>query len=89
MAKIIHFADTATATLSFDRVDFRKEGKFGYDVVSKSWIRVTRSVEYKSFASKHVCDSRCYNATGRVMKCECSCGGKNHGKGAFNCEEAA
>jgi hypothetical protein len=21
------------------------------------------------------------NATGRTMKCECSCGGKNHGRG--------
>jgi hypothetical protein len=89
MAKIIHFADTSTGTLSFDRVDYRgKEGKFGYDAVSKSWIKVTRSVEYKSFASKHVCDARCYNADGRIMKCECSCGGKNHGKGRFNCEAA-
>ncbi len=69
--------------------DYRKDGKFGYDAASKSWIKITRIVEYKSFASKHVCDARCYNATGRIMKCECACGGKNHGRGAFNCEEAA
>jgi hypothetical protein len=40
-------------------------------------------------AEKHKCDDRCINATGRVMKCECSCGGKNHGKGAFNCSHGA
>lgn len=40
-----------------------------------------RMIEYKQFATKHVCDSRCVNAQGKVMKCECSCGGKNHGRG--------
>ncbi|MGF6996744.1 hypothetical protein [Paraburkholderia sp. GAS32] len=44
---------------------------------------VTRYIEYRSNPSKHVCDSRCVNAQGKIMKCECSCGGKNHGKGAF------
>jgi hypothetical protein len=44
-------------------------------------LPVTRSIEYKSNPSKHVCDARCLNATGKVMKCECACGGKNHGKG--------
>lgn len=48
-----------------------------------------RQIEYRSFPSKHVCDARCVNATGRVMKCECSCGGKNHGKGAFSCAPVA
>jgi hypothetical protein len=90
MANIKYFADTAAGTLSFGRVDYRgKEGKFGYDAASKSWIKVTRSVEYKSSPSRHECDARCINATGLIMKCECKCGGKNHGKGAFNCSEAA
>lgn len=44
-------------------------------------VTATRKIEYKANPSKHVCDDRCVNATGRVMKCECSCGGKNHGKG--------
>ncbi len=44
-------------------------------------LPVERVVTYKSNPSKHVCDARCMNATGRIMKCECSCGGKNHGKG--------
>lgn len=44
-------------------------------------LPITRMVEYKSNPSKHVCDARCLHATGKVMKCECSCGGKNHGRG--------
>lgn len=60
----------------------------GYDYESGQWVKVTRSVEMKANPSRHECDARCYNATGRVMKCECSCGGKNHGRGAFQCEEA-
>ena len=45
-------------------------------------LPVTRVIEYKLNPSKHVCDDRCLHATGKVMKCECSCGGKNHGKGS-------
>lgn len=44
-------------------------------------VQADRVIEYKSSPSRHVCDDRCVNATGKVMKCECSCGGKNHGKG--------
>ena len=42
---------------------------------------VTRLVEFKSNPSRHPCDARCTNATGRIMRCECSCGGRNHGQG--------
>ncbi len=52
------------------------------------YVPVERSISYKSYPSKHICDARCMNATGRTMQCECSCGGKNHGVGAFNCEGA-
>ena len=56
-----------------------------YFVQGKGWERGTvkadRVIEYKSNPSRHECDARCFNATGRVMKCECSCGGKNHGRG--------
>lgn len=45
---------------------------------------VTRMVEYKAFARRHECDDRCMYATGRIMRCECACGGKNHGKGGFS-----
>jgi hypothetical protein len=49
----------------------------------QGYSTVERCIEYKSNPSKHVCDARCMFATGRNMKCECSCGGKNHGNGGF------
>lgn len=52
-------------------------------------VRAERVIEYKSSPSRHDCDARCYNATGKIMRCECACGGKNHGLGAFRCSEAA
>ena len=59
--------------------------------IDQNGNRVTaeRVIERKSGASNHKCDARCLNATGKIMKCECSCGGKNHGRGAFVCEVAA
>jgi hypothetical protein len=51
-------------------------------------VAATRKIEMKARPSRHECDARCINATGRVMKCECSCGGKNHGRG-FSCEMVA
>jgi hypothetical protein len=89
MANIRHFATVGGETVRFDRVDYRSNGKFGWHAPSNTWIKVERSIEYKAFASKHECDARCINATGRIMKCECSCGGKNHGNGAFNCTSEA
>lgn len=47
---------------------------------------VTRRIQMKGRPSLHKCDARCLNASGRVMRCECSCGGVNHGRGAFVCE---
>lgn len=61
-------------------------------VAGKGWtgyVKADRAIEYKSNPSRHECDARCQNATGRVMKCECKCGGKNHGRGSFICAEAA
>lgn len=55
----------------------------------QGYTAVERKVEYKTNPSKHECDASCLNATGRIMKCECSCGGKNHGRGSMICEEAA
>lgn len=40
-----------------------------------------RKIDYKRNPSKHVCDARCMNASGKIMRCECSCGGLNHGRG--------
>lgn len=82
MANLKFFAEVNGQTVSFASCDNRgREGRFGYHVGTKSWVKIERVVEYKAFASKHVCDARCMQATGKIMKCECSCGGKNHGKG--------
>lgn len=49
-------------------------------------VRATRKINFKSNPSLHACDGRCLSAKGG--NCECSCGGKNHGRGYFNCEAA-
>lgn len=95
MATIKHFAGTQ----QLQGVHERNGKLFGYVskedlffVAGQGWqgyTAVERKVEYKSNPSKHECDARCLNATGLVMKCECSCGGKNHGRGfAIVCEAA-
>ncbi len=47
-------------------------------------VPVERVIEFKSNPRRHACDSRCLNAQGKVMRCECACGGQNHGRGAFS-----
>lgn len=85
------FADANGQTVRFDRVDNRNQSAkhndtWGWHVESNQWIKINRVVNYKSNPSRHECDARCINASGRAMNCECSCGGKNHGKGRFSCE---
>ena len=85
MANIKYFAEHNGQTVQFAKVDYRTPTEaFGF--IDGRWIKATRKVEYKSNPSRHECDARCINATGRTMQCECSCGGKNHGRGAFTCE---
>lgn len=70
------------------KVGYRNGVLHGYDA-ERGWIAITRQIEMKSSPSRHKCDDRCMYAEGRTMKCECSCGGVNHGKGArFVCEAA-
>jgi hypothetical protein len=81
MATLRYFAEVNGQTVVFSHIDNRgREGRFGYHAESKGWIKIDRTVEYSSNPSKHACDARCTHATGRTMRCECSCGGKNHGK---------
>ena len=54
--------------------------------VDALYVPVERVIEYKKNPSLHKCDARCQNATGRIMKCECRCGGRFHGVG-FSAEE--
>lgn len=91
MANIKFFADRADGTtLEFSRVDYRSRKDIrGYDRVAGQWVQCNRKVEYKANPSRHECDARCMNATGRTMKCECACGGKNHGRGTFSCAAEA
>lgn len=48
------------------------------------YTHVSRVVKFNNLplalGTAHECDSRCVHAKGRVMNCECACGGKNHGK---------
>lgn len=80
--------DNAKFRAAFPNVKGYRYGGFAMQVgrsASNVELPVTRKVMYKSFPSKHECDARCMNAKGRTMNCECSCGGKNHGKG-FSCD---
>lgn len=70
------------------RVAYVGRELFGYIDGQREGFLITRKVEMKAQPTRHACDARCLNATGKVMKCECSCGGKNHGRGAFTCVEA-
>lgn len=54
-----------------------------------NYLPANRIVRLKQNPSRHECDARCMNASGRTMNCECSCGGKNHGKGGGFKAEAA
>ena len=83
MANFKYFIDTTEGTFQAKNVDHRggKEGTWGFVAERGQWMKTTRCIQYKNFASKHVCDARCMGATGKTMNCECSCGGKNHGRG--------
>ena len=67
---------------------YNKRGMvIGYEGwTGESWIAITRTVQFKSNPSLHVCNAKCQSAKGH--QCECSCGGKNHGRSAFMCEAA-
>jgi hypothetical protein len=83
MANFRYFAEVngETVRLPIDKIDHRGKalgGTFGYHEPTKTWVKVTRAIEFKSSPSLHQCDDRCTHARGH--KCECSCGGANHGK---------
>jgi hypothetical protein len=85
----LHSLDNAKFAAAFPGIIGKRSDSFskwvGFRPGTREVLPVTRSIEYKAFPSKHECDARCINATGKIMRCECSCGGKNHGKGAFSC----
>ena len=83
-----HNGETVELTRIYHDGRATKAANFTGSTPDGTRVKAQRVIWYKNFASKHVCDARCINATGRIMKCECSCGGKNHGRGAFACAEA-
>lgn len=82
MANFKYFADLEDRTVEFSQVDYRKDGAYGFDKETRQWVKVTRSIIFKKNPSRHECDARCMTAQGKTMQCECSCGGKNHGRAA-------
>ena len=46
-------------------------------------LPVTHMIEYKARPSLHECNAKCLNGK-HNGKCECQCGGKNHGTGMFS-----
>ena len=47
---------------------------------SHELLPVERAIQYRKFASLHVCNAKCVNGKHNGT-CECQCGGKNHGLG--------
>lgn len=90
MANIKYFHDAADgSTVSLVGVWFaggstKKAANFHGVGPDGQKLAATRMIEMKPFPTRHACDSRCLNATGKIMKCECGCGGKNHGKGSIS-----
>lgn len=69
--------DTRLANVFHDGAVATKAANFWGFAPDGSKLQCTRKIEYKSNPSKHKCDARCTTAKG--FKCECECGGKNHG----------
>ena len=82
MARFLYISDQPWGELQSERAGYHANGK-AYIWIDGEKRDVTRTIELKPNPSRHECDARCYNATGRVMKCECSCGGVNHGRGGI------
>lgn len=50
--------------------------------VGREVFPVTRVIRFKKCPSLHVCNAKCMG--GKIDgTCECSCGGKNHGRAGF------
>ncbi|WP_258570025.1 hypothetical protein [Burkholderia sp. MBR-1] len=56
----------------------------GWCAATHAWLPVDRQIVYQDQPSRHACDARCLNANGKIMRCECACGGRNHGLGRLS-----
>ena len=87
MATFKYFADLNGAAFELTSIwPAGVDAKFGNVRTGKTAdglrVAVSRAIEMKRAPSRHVCDARCVHASGKVMRCECACGGANHGRGA-------
>jgi hypothetical protein len=86
MANIKYFADVDGEAIELSRVwhdGHVGTGAHHFSGLTPSGTRVaaTRKVQIKSNPSRHECNARCMGASGKSV-CECSCGGRNHGRAA-------
>jgi hypothetical protein len=89
MARTRFFHDTdagetfelLAGTITLDGLSARKAANYSGMCGDGVRRQATRMIEMKRNPTRHECDSRCRYASGKVMRCECSCGGRNHGKG--------
>ena len=88
LRNVVYTGGRETSPASFSGYPENVEPVFVPGVGWTGRVPADRMVNYKSNPSRPECDGRCVNATGRVMNCECSCGGKNHGRGSFTCVAA-
>jgi hypothetical protein len=87
MANIRYFTGTEQLTaVQHDGSPYTSAKHFTGLNVAGFRVAVERAIERKASPSNHKCDARCLNARG--FKCECECGGKNHGAGSLMCEAA-
>jgi len=89
MARFAFFHDTPEGeTLKLQAGTIQHDGGVStkadrFSGVCEDGVRrqATRMIEMKRNPTRHECGPQCRQASGKVMRCECSCGGKNHGKG--------
>lgn len=89
MARYRFFHDTEAGetmellagTIQLDGVSAAKVSNYSGQCEDGVRRQATRMIEMKRNPSRHECGPQCRQASGKVMRCECSCGGKNHGKG--------
>lgn len=87
MANFKYFAECNGEAVELSRVyhDRLSTGRYGFIGTCSTCSQkheAARHIEYKQFPSRHECNAKCLN--GHVNgRCECKCGGKNHGRGSL------
>jgi hypothetical protein len=86
MANLRYFADINGESFLLSHVQHNgsafkiKAHHFSGKLPTGERVTASRVIERKPNPTNHKCDARCEFAKG--FKCECACGGKNHGRGS-------